>query len=439
MSDLFEGFEPPRKPAAPAPLAERMRPKTLDEIIGQPHLTDTQSPFRQFLISGSFPSMILWGPPGVGKTTLALLLAQNSDYEYMQISAIDSGVKEVRAVIGRASNNDKKGKKTTLFIDEIHRFNKAQQDALLGAVEKGTLKLIGATTENPSFEVIPALLSRSVVYLLKPLENEDIRKVVQHALERDSILQKKTIQIQAWDFLFRLASGDARRALNAIEIAINAANPVPEQPIRIDVALLEKTLQQQALRYDKKGEAHYDVISAFIKSLRGSDPDAALFWLAKMLDAGEDPKFIARRMVIFASEDIGNADTYALTLAISVFRAVEIIGMPEARINLAQGVTYLASCKKSNASYLGIETAMAAVKKMPNASVPLHLRNAPTKLMKGLDYGKEYKYPHDFEGHFLPEDYFPQHLDERSFYKPTEQGIEKRLKEHLQTLWKNRF
>jgi len=439
MSDLFEGFEPPRKPAAPAPLAERMRPKTLDEIIGQPHLIDTQSPFRQFLISGSFPSMILWGPPGVGKTTLALLLAQNSDYEYMQISAIDSGVKEVRAVIGRASNNDKKGKKTTLFIDEIHRFNKAQQDALLGAVEKGTLKLIGATTENPSFEVIPALLSRSVVYLLKPLENEDIRKVVQHALERDSILQKKSIQIQAWDFLFRLASGDARRALNAIEIAINAANPVPEQPIRIDVALLEKTLQQQALRYDKKGEAHYDVISAFIKSLRGSDPDAALFWLAKMLDAGEDPKFIARRMVIFASEDIGNADTYALTLAISVFRAVEIIGMPEARINLAQGVTYLASCKKSNASYLGIETAMAAVKKMPNASVPLHLRNAPTKLMKGLDYGKEYKYPHDFEGHFLPEDYFPQHLDERSFYKPTEQGIEKRLKEHLQTLWKNRF
>ncbi|ACF14218.1 AAA ATPase central domain protein [Chloroherpeton thalassium ATCC 35110] len=439
MSDLFEEIEQSSKPTPIEPLAERMRPKTLDEVIGQPHLTDSHSPFRQFLSSGDFPSMILWGPPGVGKTTLALLLSRNSGYEYMQISAIDSGVKEVRSVITQALQNHKRGKKTSLFIDEIHRFNKAQQDALLGAVEKGTLKLIGATTENPSFEVIPALLSRSVVYLLKPLENEDIRRVVNQALESDEILMQKTIQIEAWDFLFRLASGDARRALNTLEIAINAAEKSKKQPVLITESLLEKTLQQQALRYDKKGDSHYDVISAFIKSLRGSDPDAALFWLAKMLDAGEDPKFIARRMIIFASEDIGNADTYALTLAVSVFRAVEIIGMPEARINLAQGVTYLASCKKSNASYLGIEKALDAVKKVPNASVPLHLRNAPTQLMKNSGFGKEYKYPHDFQGHFVPENYFPENLAEKSFYKPTEQGIEKRLKEHLQTLWKNRF
>lgn len=433
MEDLF-GESIPSGSEPLAPLADRMRPKTLDDVLGQEHLTGPERPLRRFLESGDTPSIIFWGPPGTGKTSLALVIATMSGCEFMQVSAVEAGVKDVRAVISKASMLRQRGKRTILFIDEIHRFNKSQQDALLGAVEKGVITLIGATTENPSFEVNSALLSRCLVYTLKPLENEHIRQLILHAIEHDPILKQKPVEISDWDFLFQMAAGDARRALNAIEAAFHA---VPKSIAKIEIthALLEKVLQQKAPRYDKKGESHYDTISAFIKSLRGSDPDAAIFWLAKMLDAGEDPKFIARRMVIFASEDIGNADTYAITLAVSVFNAVDIIGMPEARINLAQGVTYLASCKKSNASYLAIDKALSVVQNMANPSVPLHLRNAPTTFMKKEGYGAGYKYPHDFPEHFVRERYFPEGMKPEVFYQPTEQGSEKRLKDHLENLW----
>jgi putative ATPase len=354
------------------------------------------------------------------------------------MSELEARVKEVRDVINRASLLRKSGNKTLLFIDEIHRFNKNQQDALLHAVESGTLTLIGATTENPSFEVISALLSRCQVYRLYSLTDEEIKTIAERALKNDIILGKYDIEIDDWNFLLTIAAGDARTVLNAIDLAFKIADKHSKKIIlkRKD---FETALQQKTAQYDKKGENHYDTISAFIKSLRGSDPDAALLWLAKMLDAGEDPKFIARRMVIFASEDIGNAEPGALTLAISVFRAVEVIGMPECRINLAQGATYLASCPKSNASYMGLEKASAAVKSGMSLTVPLHLRNAPTKLMKDEGYGKDYKYPHHYDEHFIEENYFPEGETPKTFYKPTDIGFEIKIKNRLERLWKKRY
>ena len=421
-----------------APLADRMRPRSIDEVVGQQHLIGDGAPLRKFFEACEFPSMIFWGPPGTGKTTLALLIAQKTSFEISRMSAVEAGVKEVRDVIARAKMLKKSGKRTLLFIDEIHRFNKNQQDALLHAVESGVLTLIGATTENPSFEVNSALLSRCQVYRLLALNDDEVRKVAERALNEDIILKEYNIRIEDWDFLLTIAAGDARTILNAIELAFKVVDKKGQKLIimRKD---FEKALQQKTAQYDKKGENHYDTISAFIKSLRGSDPDAALLWLAKMLDAGEDPKFIARRMVIFASEDVGNAEPGALTLAVSVFRAVEVIGMPECRINLAQGATYLASCPKSNASYMGLEKATSALKRGISLSVPLHLRNAPTKLMKKEGYGENYKYPHNYDEHFIEENYFPEDAKPQVFYKPTNLGFETKIKSRLERIWKNKY
>ncbi len=438
MSELFPTEKKSGKKILP-PLADRVRPKTLDEVIGQDHLVGEDGPLRKFFESGDFPSMIFWGPPGSGKTTLAYLVADLADYNFVRISAVESGVKDVRRVIEQAEKFLKSGKQSLLFIDEIHRFNKSQQDALLHAVEKGIITLIGATTENPSFEVNSALLSRCQVYHLKELDSDDISEVIDHALKNDEILKNLNIHIEAMDFLLRISGGDARTALNAIELSLKQQNAKPGERVEITRPILEKALQQKTAYYDKHGEQHYDTISAFIKSLRGSDPDAALFWLAKMLEAGEDPKFIARRMVIFASEDVGNADIYALTLAISVFQAVEMVGLPECRLNLAQGVTYLASCPKSNASYLAIKRAEKDIKSGVPMVVPLHLRNAPTKLMKDEGYAEGYKYPHDYEGHFVKEKYFPDELDPQTYYRPGDFGREASFKDRLRKLWKERY
>ena len=418
------------------PLPERMRPKNIDSIIGQEHLIGIGCPLKAFFENGTFPSIILWGPPGIGKTTFAQIIANTSNYIFYQLSAIDSGVKEVRDIINKAKFEITKGNKVLLFIDEIHRFNKSQQDSLLNAVEKGIITLIGATTENPSFEVIPALMSRCQVYKLEPLSDENIRKIIDDAISNDVILSQYDITIADYNFIIKYSGGDARSALKALELAVKLHHS--EQSFTITNADFEKALQQKSVLYDKGGESHYDTISAFIKSLRGSDPDAALFWLAKMLDAGEDPKFIARRMVIFASEDIGNADPFALSLAVSVFHAVQLIGMPECRINLAQGVTYLSCAAKSNASYMGIEKAMSDVKNGVSLVVPLHLRNAPTKLMKEEGYGKGYKYPHDFENHFVDENYFPVGMKPKIYYEPTQFGKEKNFSERLKYFWKDK-
>lgn len=420
-----------------APLADRVRPQSIDKILGQKHLLGEGAPLKHFFERKDFPSMIFWGPPGTGKTTLAYLIAKSTDFNFTRLSAVESGVKEVRAIINNANKLLRAGKRTLLFIDEIHRFNKSQQDALLHAVEKGILTLIGATTENPSFEVNSALLSRCQVYRLHLLSNNDIRQVVSNALKDDIIMKKYEIEIADWDFLLTISAGDARTALNAIELAFNISEK--KDKIIISREKLEKALQQRTAQYDKKGESHYDTISAFIKSLRGSDPDAALFWLAKMLDAGEDPRFIARRMVIFASEDIGNADPFALTHAISVFQAVEMIGMPEAQINLAHGVTYLASCNKSNSSYMGLMNALSALENGAPTTVPLHLRNAPTKLMKEEGYGEAYQYPHSFEGHFVKEHYFPEGMEAKAFYKPGNFGKEALFRQRLLELWRERY
>jgi putative ATPase len=435
MNELFPTADKKQNPET-QPLAERTRPKNIDDIAGQQHLIGTDGPLRSFFESGIFPSMLFWGPPGVGKTTFALMISDYADYNFIRISAVESGVKEMRTVIAKAKSLQSSGQKTLLFIDEIHRFNKSQQDALLHAVEKGIITLIGATTENPSFEVNAALLSRCQTYRLKILENDDILKLCKRALETDEILSNLDIKIKSWDFLLTVAGGDARTALNAIELAVKMSSGKKE--IVVDRPLLEKALQQKTAQYDKKGESHFDTISAFIKSLRGSDPDASLYWLAKMIDAGEDPKFIARRLVIFASEDVGNANPFALTLAVSVFQAVQLIGFPEARINLAQGVTYLASCPKSNASYAGINEAQEDVAKGFPVTVPLHLRNAPIKLMKDEGYGDNYKYPHSFEGHFVEENYFPDGMTPKSYYRPGDFGKEKEFKARLKALWKKR-
>lgn len=438
MEELFS--EP--KPVADIvyqPLADRVRPRKIEDVVGQEHLLGEGAPLKMFFDERKFPSMIFWGPPGVGKTTFAYLISEYTDYQFERISAVEAGVKEVRQILAKAEMFQKKGRKTLLFIDEIHRFNKLQQDALLHAVEKGVVTLLGATTENPSFDVISALLSRCQVYRLQLLSNENLKKLIENALKKDEILNKYKIEIEGWEFLFAVSSGDARAALNSIELAFNLLPKKAGETIKITVDILQNALQQKTAYYDKLGETHYDTISAFIKSLRGSDPDAAIFWLAKMLSAGEDPRFIARRMVVFASEDIGNAEPFALSLAISVFHACELIGMPECRINLAQGATYLASCLKSNASYMAITKAMQDVEQGASLIVPLHLRNAPTKLMKEEGYSLGYKYPHDYPGHFIKEHYFPEGTEPKAYYKPTDTGREKAIKERLESYWADRY
>jgi len=386
--------------------------------------------------------MIFWGPPGVGKTTLARLIAHQTKSDFIALSAVTSGVADVRKAIERAQKNLRlNARRTILFIDEIHRFNKAQQDALLHHVEDGTVYLIGATTENPSFEINSPLLSRCRVFKLEPLSSEHIENILDRAIQNDSILRTAHIQFKdnAKSRLVRLSSGDARIALSALEIAFKLARKSPtQQTVIITSERVEQAFQSRALFYDKKSDYHYDVISAFIKSLRGSDPDAALYWMARMLDAGEDPKFIARRMVILASEDVGNADPQALVVATTGFQAINVIGMPEGRIILSQVATYLASAPKSNAAYLAIEKALQDVRQSPIEPVPLHIRNAPTDLMKKMDYGKGYKYPHDFPGHFIEQNYLPANKKDVVYYKPTDIGFEKKIRERLIALWKKR-
>ena len=393
---------------------------------------------------GNIRSMILWGPPGTGKTTLARLVASRLQADFYQINAVSSGVQELREIISTARNSLEVGRRTILFIDEIHRFNKAQQDALLESVENGSVILIGATTENPSFEVISPLLSRSQVYVLETLGEDDLKEILRQAISHDEVIAKmrgdekeeEIISSDAEEEMVRLSGGDARVMLNALEVAIDLAGK--QHPLRLTLETVREAYQIRHYRYDRTGEEHYNTISAFIKSVRGSDPDAAVYYLARMLEAGEDPKFIARRLIILASEDIGNAEPYALTLATACFTAVDYIGMPEARIVLAQATTYLSSCPKSNASYLSIEKAAGDVREKPYLPVPLHLRNAPTKLMKELGYHKDYKYSHDFDDHFVEQQYLPDVLKDRIYYDPSEIGREATLKKYLDSIWKKR-
>jgi putative ATPase len=439
MSDLFSKEESSSARQSATPLAERVRPKTLNEFVGQDHLIQQGKPLRLMLEKGELSSMIFWGPPGVGKTTLARLAANHIKADFYQLSAVASGVKDIREVIARAEINlNKLNRRTILFIDEIHRFNKAQQDALLHSVEEGTITLIGATTENPSFEVISPLLSRCQVYVMDSLDKKALNKIIDNALSTDPELSKRKIEIVDREFLMLLSGGDARKLLNGLENALRLTKPNEDKSATITKQKIEEAFQRKYSLYDKEGEQHYDIISAFIKSVRGSDPDAAVYWAARMLDGGEDPKFIARRMIVLASEDIGNADPYALTLATSCFTAIDYIGMPEARIVLAQTATYLASAPKSNASYLAIEQAWSDVRELPNLPVPLHIRNAPTKLMDELGYGKDYKYGHDFPGHFIEQQYLPDDLKEKLYYKPTDIGREKDIRERLNKWWKKK-
>lgn len=420
--------------AIPAtPLAERIRPKTLDEFKGQDKLVGKGKPIRLMIENDSLSSFILWGPPGTGKTTLAKIISAQTKSEFYQINAVSSGVKDIRKIIELAKENVLYNRKTILFIDEIHRFNKAQQDALLSSVESGEIILIGATTENPSFEVIPALRSRARVYVLEELSKKDLEEILNTALKQDEFLSKLKIKNIDKDYLIYLSGGDARIMLNILEAAVIQELNQPE--INLTKKVLQNIVQQKDTLYDKAGEEHYNVISAFIKSMRGSDPDAALYWLARMLEGGEDPLFIARRMIIFASEDIGNASPNALVLAVNTFNAIEKIGLPEGRIILAQCATYLASAPKSNAAYKGIEKAIGDVKSKPMYKVPLHLRNAPTKLMKELGYAENYRYPHQFENNFILENYFPEEMKNTQYYFPSENGQEKNIKERLKKLW----
>lgn len=418
------------------PLAERIRPKSLDDFCGQDNLVAPGKPIRLMIETDNLSSFILWGPPGSGKTTIAKIIAEKTNADFYQINAVSSGVKDVRRVIEIAEQNRNMNKRTILFIDEIHRFNKAQQDALLNSVETGLIYLIGATTENPSFEVIPALRSRVRIYILKDLDKTDLQKILNTALTKDEFLFSLNIEFIDEDFLLYISGGDARTLLNVLESSV--VQEIQTDPVRITREVLENVIQKKNIIYDKAGEEHYNLISAFIKSVRGSDPDAALYWLARMLEGGEDPLFIARRLVILASEDIGNASPNGLVLAEAAFSAVHQIGMPEARIILAQCTTYLASCPKSNASYMGIQKAQDEIRNNPLYSVPLHLRNAPTKLMKDIGYGKEYKYAHQFENNFVEEYYLPEELKGTQFYLPSENGQEKNLKERLKFLWKNK-
>jgi putative ATPase len=419
------------------PLAERVRPKTLDEFVGQEHLLGKEKALRKLLEQGKIFSMILWGPPGSGKTTLAKLISEIIKADFYQISAVSSGVKEIREIIQAAEENFKKNKYTILFIDEIHRFNKAQQDSLLHSIENGIITLIGATTENPSFEIIPPLLSRCRVYVLKPHSDEDLKRILRHAISKDEYLSSLHFDFIDEDYLVKNSNGDARILLNAFEVAIELAKTKGEN-LRIDKDVIQEALQKKKVDYDKLGEEHYNLISAFIKSIRGSDPDAAVYYLARMLEGGEDPLFIARRMVILAAEDIGNASPNAIVLATSTFQACHFVGMPEARIILSQCATYLASQPKSNAAYLAIEKASEDVRNLPNYPVPLHLRNPVTKLMKELDYGRDYKYAHNYDDHFVQENYLPEELKGKQYYFPTESGQEKTLKERLKNWWKGK-
>jgi putative ATPase len=417
------------------PLAERVRPSTLDQFIGQQHLLSEGKPLRLMVEKDDVRSFILWGPPGIGKTTLAQIIANQTRSEFYALNAVSSGVKDVREVIARAEEFRTEGKKTILFIDEIHRFNKAQQDALLFSVEKGIITLIGATTENPSFEVISPLLSRMRVFVMEPLGKSELKKILDQALGEDEIITAQEVAIEDEEYLLLLSGGDARKLLNGLEISYQLAGPNAEGKRIITKGNLEEAFQRRYSLYDKKGEQHYDIISAFIKSMRGSDPDGAVYWLARMLEGGEDPKFIARRMIILASEDIGNADPAALMVATDGFTAIDYVGMPEARIILSNVATYLAGAPKSNASYVAIDAAFADVRRFPNLPVPLHLRNAPTKLMKELHYGAEYKYSHDYQNNFTAQQYLPDQLKNSVYYRPTENGREKQIKERLEFLW----
>lgn len=414
------------------PLAERVRPQNLSEFIGQEHLVAPGKVLEQIIHSGKSHSIIFWGPPGVGKTTLAQIIAHALNMPFFTLSAIDSGVKDVRAVIELA----RKAGHALLFIDEIHRFNKAQQDSLLGAVEKGIITLIGATTENPSFEVISALLSRCQVYVLKPLTEEHLMALVNQAMLKDAWLADQHLHIREWEALMQLSGGDARRLLNLTEL-IAASLPAHDKTITNEI--VQDIVQRKMALYDKSGEQHYDIISAFIKSLRGSDPNAAVYWLARMIDGGEDPKFIARRMVILASEDIGNANPNALLLATSCFQAVEMIGYPECRIILSQTATYLASSPKSNAAYMAINKAQELVTKTGDLPVPLPIRNAPTGLMKKMDYGKGYQYAHDFTGNFADQEFLPDKIAGTKLYDPADNAAETRLREYLRNCWKEKY
>jgi putative ATPase len=415
------------------PLAERMRPRTLSDFIGQKHLLDEKAVLRQSIEQKNTGSIIFWGPPGVGKTTLSYLIAQSQGLPIHMLSAISSGVQELRQVIEKSKNEGK----SVLFIDEIHRFNKNQQDALLGAVEKGIIQLIGATTENPSFEVNSALLSRSHVYILKELSKEELDQILQQAIEKDELLSKRKISIQQTDALIYFSGGDARKLLNLLELLMGTFGAGEE--VIISNENVTGRLQKKMALYDKKGEQHYDIISAFIKSMRGSDPNAAVYWLARMLDGGEDIKFIARRMLILASEDIGNANPNALLLANSCFQAINIIGMPEARIILSQTAVYLACSAKSNASYMAIDEALSTVRKTGDLSVPLHLRNAPTKLMKELDYGKNYQYAHSFENNFVDLEFLPERISGTKFFEPNNNLRENEMRQYLKKLWKEKY
>ncbi|SKA08004.1 putative ATPase [Chitinophaga eiseniae] len=414
------------------PLAERLRPVTLDELVGQEHLTGKDSILRKAIEQGKIPSMILWGPPGVGKTTIANIIAHTLQVPFYTLSAISAGVKEVREVIEMA----RRQRHAVLFIDEIHRFNKSQQDALLGAVEKGIVTLIGATTENPSFEVNAAVLSRSQVYVLRPLGNDQLMQLLQQAMERDEWLKTKNIELKETAALFNISGGDARKLLNLFELVVGT---LQEDPVIITDQKVMDIAQQRVAIYDKTGEQHYDIISAFIKSIRGSDPNAAVYYLARMIEGGEDVKFIARRLVILASEDIGNANPNALLLATSCFQAVNLIGYPESRIILSQCVTYLASSAKSNASYMAINAAQSLVAKTGDLPVPMHIRNAPTKMMKEMDYGKGYAYAHDYDNNFVMQEFLPDAIKGTKLYDPGKNAREDELRRHLKQLWKDKY
>ena len=420
------------------PLAERIRPKTLNDYISQAHLVGPEGSLTSQLKTGALSSLILWGPPGTGKTTLATIIAQESQRPFYTLSAVDSGVAAVREVINKAKQSD--GLFTTknpiLFIDEIHRFSKSQQDSLLGAVEKGWVTLIGATTENPSFEVIPALLSRCQVYVLKAFSKTDLEVLLRRATTKDALLSKKTIDLKETEALIRLSGGDARKLLNMLELIVLSEE---KQVVTITDELVLKKVQKNTVLYDKTGEQHYDIISAFIKSIRGSDPNAAVYWLARMIEGGEDVKFIARRLLILASEDIGNANPTALVLANATFQAVTTIGYPEARIILSQCAIYLATSPKSNASYEAINKAQQLVRQTGDLSVPLSIRNAPTKLMKELGYGKNYQYAHNYDGSFVPHEFLPEEVSSTTLYKPGNNPKEQQISSYLKKLWQEKY
>ncbi len=420
------------------PLAERMRPRNLDDYIGQKHLVGEGAVLRKAIESGNIPSIILWGPPGVGKTTLAGIIANTLERPFHALSAINSGVKDIRETIQKAkSQRFFDAPNPILFIDEIHRFSKSQQDSLLGAVEKGIVTLIGATTENPSFEVISALLSRSQVYVLEHLTKEDLIQLIKDALVKDEFLKNKNVEVQEFDAMLQFSGGDARKLYNILELICNYTTDDKKLVITND--LVKELLQQNIAMYDKGGEQHYDVISAFIKSIRGSDPNAAVYWLARMVEGGEDVKFICRRMMISAAEDIGLANPNALLMATTCFQAVQAVGLPEARIIMSEAAIYLATSPKSNSAYVAINSAQANIRETGGLSVPLHLRNAPTKLMKSLDYGKDYKYAHDHKGNFVELDFLPKEIQNQKFYEPSSNSSEEKIRERMRSMWKEKY